>query len=156
MLYVAKGLRTALGEVFGDYPEAGVCPDLRVALLRPVEPLAVLNLRGEATAMRIGALPSLATGDYPRARTQQWARAIYEDQPVAGTTVRGVYYDAAHTRGAALALWDTDGAVEVVRDGAGAPQDFALADPAIWPRAVAAAVSIGLRADLVQSCPSCA
>lgn len=39
--------------------------------------------------MGIGALPSLATGDYPRGRTQQWARAIYEDQPVAGRAARG-------------------------------------------------------------------
>ncbi|MDV7352006.1 RES domain-containing protein [Rhodococcus oxybenzonivorans] len=90
---------------------------------------AVLDLRGQGAAMRIGALPSLATGDYPRPRTQVWARAIYEDQPVARQRIHGVYYDAAHSNGHALALWNTDFRIEVVRSARGEVQDFALADP---------------------------
>jgi hypothetical protein len=101
--------------------------------------------------MRIGALP----GDYPRARTQESARAIHEDQPVAGKTVRGVYYDAAHSNGPALALWDTAGDVEVLRSGRGQAQDIALADPRMWPRVVTAAVGMGMRADLVARCTAC-
>jgi hypothetical protein len=105
--------------------------------------------------MRIGALPSLATGDYSRACTQEWARAIDEDQPVARKTVRGVYYDAAHSNGPALALWKTDGDVEVLRSGRGPAQDVALADPRMWPRVVTATVGLGMRADLVASCTAC-
>lgn len=155
VLYVAGNLITAVGEVFGDYPEAAVCPNHRVALVRPTDPIHLLDLRGQGAAMRIGALPSLATGDYPRARTQEWARAIYEDQPVARTTVRGVYYDAAHSNGPALALWNTNGAVEVLRSDRGQVQDVALADPRMWPRVVSAAAALGMRVDVVARCPSC-
>jgi hypothetical protein len=155
VLYVAGNLPTALGEVFGDYPEAAVCPNYRIALVRPAAPLQLLDLRGQGAAMRIGALPSLATGDYPRARTQEWARAIYEDQPVARKTVRGVYYDAAHSNGPALALWDTAGDVEVVRSGRGQAQDIALTAPRLWSRVVTAAVDMGMRADLVARCTTC-
>ncbi|MCD2129069.1 RES domain-containing protein [Rhodococcus ruber] len=155
VLYVAGNLATALGEVFGDFPAAAVCPRYRVALLRPTAPVAVLDLRGQGAAMRIGALPSLATGDYPRPRTQPWARAIYEDQPVARRRIHGVYYDAAHSNGPALALWNTEDRLEVPADSRGAVQDFALAEPRMWPRVVDAAVSLGMRADLVAHCPTC-
>nr|WP_238586199.1 RES domain-containing protein [Rhodococcus rhodochrous] len=153
--YVAGNLATALGEVFGDFPAAAVCPRYRVALLRPTAPVTVLDLRGQGAAMRIGALPSLATGDYPRPRTQQWARTIYEDQPVARRRIHGVYYDAAHSNGPALALWNTEDRIEVPADSRGAVQDFALAEPRMWPRVVDAAVSLGMRADLVAHCPTC-
>ncbi len=154
VLYVAANLRTAIGEVFGDLPAAEVCPNYRIALLRPTRSIDVLDLRGQGAAMAIGALPSLTTGDYPRARTQEWARAIYEDQP-APRAIHGVYYNAAHSNGPALALWDTDDHVEVVHDQAGAEQDLALGDPLIWPRVVTAAVSLGLRTNIVTTCPQC-
>jgi hypothetical protein len=154
VLYVASNLMTALGEVFGDFPEALVCPRYRVALLRPVDAIDVLDLHGQGAAMRIGALPSLATGAYPRTRTQEWARAINEDQPVAGTTVHGVYYAAAHTSGPALALWNTESMVEGVEDR-GRPQDYALADVQMWGRVAVAAAKINLRPTLVSACPRC-
>lgn len=155
VLYVAGNVATAVGEVFGDYPAVAVCPRYHVALLRPTAALAVLDLRGQGAAMRIGALPSLATGDYPRPRTQAWARAIYEDQPVARQRINGVYYDAAHSNGPALALWNTESRIEVVNDAGGQVQDFALTDPRMWPRIVDAAVSLGMRADLVPRCHLC-
>nr|WP_221195325.1 RES domain-containing protein [Hoyosella altamirensis] len=155
VLYIAGNLSTAIGEVFGDFPEAAVCPRFRVALLRPTGPIATLNLRSQGAAMRIGALPSLATGDYPRPRTQEWARAIYEDQPVTRRHIHGVYYDAAHSNGPALALWNTEHHVSVLTDPTGADQDFALSDPQLWPRVVHAAVTLGMRADLVPHCPNC-
>ena len=68
--------------------------------------------------MRIGALLSLATGDYRRPRTQAWAWAIYEDPPVARQRINGVYYDAAHSNGPVLALWNTESRIEMV-NGAG-------------------------------------
>ena len=151
MLYIAANLSTAFGEVFGDLTAAEVCPNYRIALVRPVKPIDVLDLRGQGAAMAIGALPSLATGDYPRQRTQEWARAIYEDQPTA-RKIHGAYYNAAHTNGPALALWDTDDQVEVLRNGEGKVQDFALADPMVWPRVVAAGASMGIRAKTLKVC----
>lgn len=155
MLYVAGNLETAIGEVFGDFPEAAICPHYRVALLRPTSPIAVLDLRGQGAAMRIGALPSLATGDYPRPRTHEWARAIFEDQPVAHGRVHGVYYDAAHSNGPALALWNTERRVGVLTGSGGAAQDVALADARMWARVIDAAVRLGMRADLVPRCSYC-
>ncbi len=104
--------------------------------------------------MSIGALPSLATGSYPRVQTQQWARAIFEDQPVAETTVQGVYYDAAHTNGPAVALWNAAGNVEVLAE-AEQVQDFALTDQQIWTRIASAAESIRLRYERVPRCADC-
>jgi hypothetical protein len=155
VLYVAGNLATGFGEVFGDHRAAAVCANYRIALVRPTSPIDVLDLRGQGAAMRIGALPSLATGEHPRRRTQEWARAIFEDQPVARRTVHGVYYDAAHSNGPALALWNTEHRVELVTSSSGAMQDFALTDPRMWPRVVDAAVSLGMRADLVVRCPRC-
>ncbi len=156
VLYLAGNLATALGEVYGDTFAAEVCPDTRVALLRPTTRIAVSDLRSEGSAMRVGALPSLATGAYPRGRTQEWARAVYEDQPVRGRTVRGVYYAAAHTNGPALALWDASLRVGVVHDSRGREQDLPATDPRLWPRIVAAAHHVGMRADLVPRCDRCA
>jgi len=154
ILYVAKNLTTAIGEVFGDYSEAQVCPQFRVAIVRPRAPVAVLDLRGQGAAMRVGALPSLATGVYSRQRTQGWARAIYEDQPVRGRRVNGIYYNAVHSNGPALALWNTDDDVEVVTHK-GLSQDFALADTVMWPRIAVKSAELGLRASLVTRCTKC-
>jgi hypothetical protein len=146
---VAGTLATALGEAFGDVGEAAICPRFRVALVRPRTEIVVLDLRSEGAAMRIGALPSLATGAYARVRTQAWARAIYEDQP-ARRTVHGVYYHAAHSNGRALALWNTDADVRYVETRAGEKQDFALADGRMWPRVIVAAASLGMTASRVD------
>jgi hypothetical protein len=154
VLYVAGTLAGALGEVFGDAGQAAVCPRYRVALVRPQDQITVLDLRSEGAAMRIGALPSLATGAYPRPRTQRWARAIYEDQP-ARRVVSGVYYHAAHSNGRALALWNTDDDVALVRSSAGDVQDFALGDRRMWPRVVVAAAELGMSATRVESCSQC-
>ena len=81
--------------------------------------------------MQIGALPALSTGNERRALTQQWARAIFEDQP-AGPTVRGVRYRSAYNDGISLALWDCDDDVRIVR--AGGLQDLPLADPRLLGR----------------------
>lgn len=154
MLYVATNLATALGEVFGDLSIAEICPNYRVAIVGPRSPIDLLDLRGQGAAMRIGALPSLATGAYARDLTQQWARAIHEDQPAPNRTVHGVYYNAAHSNGPALALWDTDSMVETLHSGS-APQDFALSDPPLWPRIVHAAGTISLAVATVSACASC-
>jgi len=154
VLYVAGSLATGLGEVFGDVGEAAVCPRFRVALVRPRTEIVVLDSRSEGAAMRIGALPSVATGAYPRARTQAWARAIYEDQP-ARRTVRGISYHAAHSNGRALALWNTESDVDNVTTGSGDTQDFAIVEGRIWPRVVVAAAGLRMTAAQIDRCPRC-
>jgi hypothetical protein len=52
--------------------------------------------------MKIGALATLGSGNEPRRLTQRWARAVYEDVPVA----IGVRYRGAHQGGIAVAIWD--------------------------------------------------
>jgi hypothetical protein len=154
ILYVAGNLATAIGEVFGDVGEAAVCPGYRVALIRPRSTVIVLDLRSEGAAMRIGALPSLATGAYSRARTQRWARAVYEDQP-ARRPVSGVYYHAAHSNGRSLALWNTDEDVDVVTAASGEAQDLALADGRMWRRVVVSAAELGMAATRISRCSRC-
>ncbi len=46
----------------------------------PTTPLAMFNLAAKGAGMAIGALPALSDGNEARSLTQQWARAIYEDQ----------------------------------------------------------------------------
>lgn len=104
IIYLAQTLGTALAEVFGDEPTATICPNYRVALLQVGADCRVQDLTGHG-AMAIGALPSLCTGPVDRSLTQEWARAIYWDQP-AGTPIDGVHYRSAHDEGPCLALFE--------------------------------------------------
>ncbi|MDI9913765.1 hypothetical protein [Rhodococcus sp. IEGM 1379] len=81
----------------------------------------------------ICALPSLAQGAEPRASTQEWARAIFEDQP-AGHSVSGIHYRTAYGDGDALALWDCDSSVQIRRDATGNILDRPLQHPALLRR----------------------
>jgi len=92
----------------------------------------MFNLAAKGAAMAIGALPALGDGNEARSLTQQWARAIYEDQP-AGLGITGIHYRSGYNSGQALALWDCDADVEVVRDDDDHQQDIALGDPRILP-----------------------
>lgn len=60
----------AAGGGYGQAGVAEVCPNYRISLVRPRFSIDVLDIVSQGTAMAIGALPSLATGDYPRSRTQ--------------------------------------------------------------------------------------
>ena len=133
-----------------------MCPAWRVALLRPRHPITMLDLTAEGCAMAIGALPALADGPYPRALTQQWARAIYEDDPT-GAHVSGVRYSSAYNGGVALALWDSAGHVDVVRNSQSVEQDFALAHPEMLDRLEAALSLRRVTVRLITSaqCPRC-
>lgn len=81
VLYVGEDLATSACEVFGDAGIAAICPNYRVAIIAPTITLAMFNLAAKGAAMAIGALPALGDGNEARSITQQWPRAIYEDQP---------------------------------------------------------------------------
>jgi len=112
---------------------AAICPHYRVAIIAPTTTLTMFDLAAKGAALAIDALPALGDGNEGRSLTQQWARAIYKDQP-AGPGITGIHYRSGYNSGQALALWDCDADVEVVRDGSGDPQDIALDDPRILPR----------------------
>lgn len=155
VLYVGADLATSACEVFGEAGIAAVCPRYRVSILEPTRPLTMFNLARTGAAMKIGALPALSAGNERRALTQQWARAIYEDQP-AGATVRGVRYRSAYNDGVALALWDCDDDVRIVR--AGRLQDLPLDDPRVLRRLQVAMTDRGINVTTVSEddCPACA
>ncbi|WP_370512243.1 hypothetical protein [Skermania sp. ID1734] len=107
MHYVAGNLTTAVGEAFGAFPTATICPNYRLhSSIRRARCRARPLQSTKRDANR--RIPSLATGDYLRGRTQEWARAIYEDQPVARRHIHGIYYVAAHSIEPALAVWNTE------------------------------------------------
>ena len=154
VIYLADSLRSAAAEVFGEHRLALVCPRYRVAALRPRSAAIVQNLRGVG-AMMIGGLPAMNVADVPRAETQAWARAIYEDRP-ADPAVCGVRYTTAYAGGIALALWDTaPNLLVAVRDRA--RQDLALVDPRIYPRLLTAIVPLRIEVRVIESaeCPRC-
>lgn len=129
ILYVARSLTVALGEVFGEAGVASICPNYRVALVEPLVALTLVDLASLGTCMRIRALPSLGTGAYARPATQEWARALWEDVKFPGDRILGLpagaYYQAAYSSGKSLALWNTSGRVRTVESHV-APQDFSL------------------------------
>ncbi len=92
----------------------------------------MFDLTQAGAAQAIGALPSLAIGNEPRPLTQEWARAIYVDQP-AGPDVTGIRYRMAYNFGSSLALWDCDDGVEIVSDAYGQPPSMPLTERGIAP-----------------------
>lgn len=133
VLYVADTLATAASEVFGESGIASLCPNFRVSIVEPTRPLSLLDLAGPGAAMAIGALPSLAQGNEPRHRTQEWARAIYEDRP-GGESVHGVHYRTAYGDGYSLALWDCAEHIRIRRGENGQPHDVQLRHPPLMRR----------------------
>ena len=133
ILYVGEDLATSASEVFGESGNARLCPRYRVSILAPTRRLAMFDLARKGSALAIGALPSLADGSEPRPLTQEWARAIYEDQP-AGPEATGIRYRTGYNFGYSLALWDCDDGVEIVRDAQGRLQDMALTDSRVLLR----------------------
>jgi len=156
VLYIGANLRTSFTEVYtGPTKNAEIGPQTRIAIVRPAAPIPLLDIKSEGAAMLIDALPSLATGDYPRPRTQVWARAIYEDQPVPPTRrpIRGIYYQSAHAGGTAIALMNTAGGVQPVHDTRGAQQDFTL--HSIWRLVETTAATVNITAYKVPACSAC-
>ncbi|MDI9940684.1 RES domain-containing protein [Rhodococcus sp. IEGM 1351] len=105
---------------------------------------------------RSGRCPPLAAGNEHRGLTQQWARAIFEDQPAA-TKVDGIRYRTAYNDDHALALWDCDNAITVAHDRAGQPLDLPLTHPRIQPRLLAALIPRHITVTNIDEthCPNC-
>jgi RES domain len=156
ILYVGADLATSACEVFGDAGVANICPNYRVAIVAPTRELAMYDLTLEGSAMAIGALPALADGNEKRSLTQEWARAIYEDQP-AGSEIVGIHYRSAHNGGSSLALWDCDRDIEVLRDASASLQDLPLDDSRILNRfqAEMAARHISVKTVSEGACKDC-
>jgi hypothetical protein len=156
ILYVGADLATSASEVFGETGEARLCPRYRVSILAPNRRLAMFDIAQEGAAQAIGALPSLGIGNEPRKLTQEWARAIYEDQP-AGPDVTGIRYRSAYNFGSSLALWDCDDGVEIVSDAQGRLQDMPLIDPRVLARFQVQMTKRLIKVTTVSSedCPQC-
>lgn len=156
ILYVGRNLATSASEVFGETGEARLCPNYRIALLRPTSPLLFFDLTAEGAALAIGGLPSLGDGSHPRALTQAWARAVYEDDPT-GSHLDGIRYRSAYNSGISLALWDSQDRLAVVRDRAGNVQDHPLRSPAVYLRLLVAMRTRRITVTVVDSadCASC-
>jgi hypothetical protein len=133
ILYAGEDLATSACEVFGEKGIAEICPAWRVSIVAPTRKLAMYDLARKGAAMAIRALPSLGNGNEARPLTQEWARAIYEDKP-AGPEVTGIHYASGYNNGEALALWDCDRDVELVRGASARPQDLPLNDPRVFTR----------------------
>jgi RES domain len=152
VLYLGRDLLTAAAEVFGDeLSRVDVCPRWRVTLASSPRRLRLLDLTADG-ALRIGALPSLATADEPRALTQAWARAIWEDFPKLG----GIRYPGAHQLGACLALWNRARAPEPFLV-AGRRHELSLHHPGIWRRLLVAFTAWNRALTVIPSedCPRC-
>jgi hypothetical protein len=127
--YLGEDRKTAGAEVFWDSgPTARVCPRHRLAQLRPLATINLLDLT-EDGADAIEALPVLCTGDSTDSDlTQEWARAIYED-----LGVDGICYPGAHQLGICTVLFERSAPLELVVD-AGVPVDLPLQDDRVWQR----------------------
>lgn len=93
----------------------------------------MFDLAQKGAALAIGALPALADGSEARLLTQEWARAIFEDQP-AGSEATGIRYRSAYNFGYSLALWNCDDGVEIIRGARGRLEDMALNDSRVFLR----------------------
>lgn len=157
VLYLGETLVTSACEVFGEAMTAQLCPNLRVAQVVPTRPIRVFDLHAEKAAMSIGALPALATGNEKRELTQQWARALFEDQPVDGGVIEGIHYDTAYSQGRSLALWDCATAVAVDHGRDKMPLDRSLRDSRILEQLYADLPSLGITVTTVtaEKCGQC-
>jgi hypothetical protein len=129
---VGEDLITCANEVFGETEEARLCPGFRLARLTPTADLNLFDLQSPGAARAIGALPALGSGNEKRDLTQEWARAIFEDQPT-GTPLDGILYRSAYHHGLAGALWNCDSRLHTATDSKGHPWDRSLRDRRVLP-----------------------
>jgi hypothetical protein len=132
--YLAETLRAAASEVFDGIDPFRVCPNWRLARLRPTAPLEVQDVIG-AGGMNLGAGPWLGSSPprlVKRAYTQEWARKIYDD-----SGLQGIRYTGSHEEGPCLVVWDRAPALELVTN-AGVSYDTPIHETETWSKVVAA------------------
>lgn len=100
-MYAAPTMLCCVGEFFGDTGSITLT-GIRLARLRVVEPLTLLDLRGPA-ATGAGTIPAIAAITQ-RATTQAWARWWYEHPQL--RTTEGLIFASSHTGEDAIALWE--------------------------------------------------
>ena len=126
VLYLGHSIRAAAAEVFGDLEIFGVCPQWRLAWVRPIRTLVVQDIVG-AAAMRLGTEPGLGGARLPRRFTQDCARRIYWQH----RHLEGIRYSGRHEGGECLALWERAEPLVVIEDD-GERCETAIRDPATW------------------------
>lgn len=149
VIYLAREIGVCGAEVFGDVKEANICPQYRAVAALPNHPTEIQDLVG-AGVMALGALAGLGTGDVSRRLSQEWARAVYEDDP-AGHPVDGVRYLGAHDGQEAIALWERAPALDVIQHPGGMVADAALSHPPLWRRFTVEMRSRGIVVRRIQS-----
>ncbi len=153
IIYLARCLDTALGEVFGDETTATICPNYRVAMLQVSADCRLQDLTGDRAAA-IGALPALSTGDVPRQLSQEWARAIHRDEP-AGQPIDGIYYHSAHDEGPCLALFERSPGLDEITNDRCSPGGLPLLDVSDLLITILSRRLIGFRRIEAEDCPKC-
>jgi hypothetical protein len=149
-IYLARELGTALAEVYGDVPSMiDICPRERAAVVAPAGRALLGDLTGPGL-MRVGAYVSLSAAAGPRRLSQEWARAIHDDQP----WVCGLHYLSAHDNGECVVLWERAPPLDLV-GRAGLVLDLKLQHPALWPTVRARLAERGRSVRAVESCPRC-
>lgn len=149
--YLSATLECALAEAFPEqWPEVAICPRARAVRAAPAATVRLLDLTGDA-AMRIGASFTLGSGDEPRRLTQRWGRSIYEQFP----SLAGIRYRGAHQGGAAVAVWERAGTLQVAPRSSTRGQ--ALLEPGMGEHVTVALAAQGRYAVriAVRDCPRC-
>jgi hypothetical protein len=126
VIYLAREIGTAAAEVFGELEVSPVCPNWRLAWIRPTASLEVQDMVGTAS-MALGVRHSYGTMLGRTDLTQKLARRIYDQHE----ELCGIRYAGASENGECLALWERAPALEVVRDGEQACES-SLTDPETW------------------------
>lgn len=132
--YASRSLLGAVAESFGKRGFLDRSAGDRLAVARVAAPLRLVDLVGVA-ARRFGLTQEVAaTTDY--ARTQEWARALYD----AYDGLAGIRWRGRQTASICVVLTD-----RAVMGHLALETDLAVADPRAWPRIARAALRCSLR-----------
>lgn len=133
VLYLAMSLSGAVAEAFGDLGFVDRRSDRRVAVMRVMKAVPVIDLVG-AAARRLGLDQRIGTTtDY--ASTQAWARRLFDAEPAAsGIRWRG------RQAGTIVAVMNQ----RIAAGDLAVDADVAIGDQAIWPRIARAAHALSL------------
>ncbi len=124
--YLARKIGTAAAEVFAGKDPFPVCPNWRLAWIRPTVSLEVQDMFGLA-AMALSEDYAVGTSHASLDVTQELARRVYDEHE----DLCGIRYESWRDGEECLVLWERAPELEVVRDGDGVCE-LPLVDPRIW------------------------